>query len=77
MAATVDDLVQDVAAQATVIDGLDTVLKNIADEIAALKSNQTDPATAAKIDALHTAVIGNTARISADVVANTPAAPST
>lgn len=70
--ATVDDLVSDVAAQKTVIDGLDTLLANIAAQIAALKSSQTDPDTAAKIDALHASVTENTGRIQADIVANTP-----
>lgn len=74
--ATVDDLVSDVAAQKTVIDGLDTLLANIAAQIAALKSSQTDPDTAAKIDALHASVTENTGRIQADIVANTPAAPT-
>lgn len=71
--ATVDDLVSDVAAQKTVIDGLDALLANIAAQIAALKSTQTDPTTAQKIDDLHNAVVANTSRIQADVVANTPA----
>lgn len=73
--ATVDDLVSDVAAQKTVIDGLDTLLANIAAQIAALKSSQTDPDTAAKIDALHASVTENTGRIQADIVANTAPTP--
>jgi len=72
--ATIDDVVSEVAAQSTVIDSLDTLLTNIAAQIAALKSTQTDPATAAKIDALATSVQANSDRISADVVKNTPAA---
>lgn len=74
--ATVDDLVSDVAAQKTVIDGLDTLLANIAAQIAALKSTQTDPETAAKIDALHASVTENTGRIQADIVANTDQPPA-
>lgn len=73
--ATVDDLVSDVAAQKTVIDGLDTLLANIAAQIAALKSTQTDPETAAKIDALHASVTENTGRIQADIIANTDQPP--
>jgi hypothetical protein len=72
--ATIDELVADVAAQSTVIDGLDVLLKNLADQIAALKSNQTDPATAAKIDALAASVTENTKRIQDDVTTNTNSA---
>ena len=71
---TIDDLTNDVAAQSTVIQSTNTLLSGLSAQIAALKTTQTDPATAAKIDALASQVEANTSNLSAAITANTPAA---
>lgn len=71
---TLSDLEADVAAEGTVIASNNTLLTGLSAQIAALKNDQTDPTTAARIDALAQAVESQTASLSAAVVANTPAA---
>jgi len=72
---TLADLQADVEAETTVEKSAVTLLTGLTAQIAALKTTQTDPNTAAAIDALAQSVEGATADLSAGVVANTPAAP--
>lgn len=72
--ATLDDLQNDVNAEDTVGDGITTLLTGLSAQIAALKGTQTDPATAAKIDALDAQIKARTAKLAAAVTANTAAA---
>lgn len=67
--ALIDDLLTDVQAQTTVIDSMETLFSNLSGQIAAAG---TDPV---KLAAVRTALDANTARITADVLKNTPAAP--
>jgi len=67
----------DVAAQTTVIAGVQTLLANLVQQISDLKNAGTsDPAVQAAIDSLATSVEANNAALSAAVAANTPAAPA-
>lgn len=68
------DLQTAVAAEATVEQSAITLLNGLTAQIAALKTTQTDPATAAAIDALVTQVNSNSASLSGAVTANTPVA---
>ena len=67
--ATLDDLSADVADEASVIGSVETLLTNLSAQLAAAG---TDPT---KIQAIKDAIDANKARLSAAVVANTPAAP--
>ncbi len=69
---TLADLQADVAASTTAEQSAITLLTGLSAQIAALKTTQTDPATAAAIDALATQVTAGTSGLSAAVVANTP-----
>lgn len=69
---TLTDLQADVAAETTVASSAVTLLSGLSAQIAALKSTQTDPATAVAIDALASQVESSTADLSAAVTANTP-----
>lgn len=71
---SLSDLQADVAAEDTVIASNNVLLTGLSAQIAALKTTQTDPATAAAIDALASDVEASTASLSAAVTANTPAA---
>lgn len=71
---TLEDLQTDVAAETDATKAAATLLSNLSKQIADLKTTQTDPATAAKIDALAASVEGATADLAAAVTANTPAA---
>jgi hypothetical protein len=64
------------AANSAADDAAEALLTKIAALIADLKNNQTDPATVARITALSTALNDRAGRLSAAVVANTPAAPT-
>lgn len=75
--ATLDTLVADVAAEDTVIDSAVALLQGLTTEITSLKTTQTDPTTAAKIDALAKDVETKTAALSTAVTANTPVATAT
>lgn len=72
---TIDELVAQVAAEDTAIDSAVVLLGQLSEEIASLKTNQTDPATAAKIDALSADVQAKTSALAAAVVTNTPVPP--
>ena len=67
--ALIDDLTASVAAETTVETSMETLLTNIS---VALAAAGTDPA---KLAALKTTIDANTAKMTALVVANTPAAP--
>lgn len=62
------------AANSAADDAAEALLVKIAALIADLKNNQTDPATVARITALSTALNDRASRLSAAVVAGTPAA---
>lgn len=55
-------------------DAAEALLVSISKAIADLKTNSTDPATVARITALATALHDRAAKLSAAVLANTPAA---
>lgn len=76
MAKTIQDLTTDVTASTTLEQSIETMVTGMAAQIAALKTTQTDPATAAAIDALATQVEANNAALQAAVTANTPVPPS-
>jgi hypothetical protein len=65
-----DGILAKVTAQTSVIQSNNTLLAELSAEI---KANANDPA---KMQAIADAIDGNTASISAAVVANTPAAPA-
>jgi hypothetical protein len=71
---TLADLQNDVAAETTEEQSAITLLNGLTVQIAALKTTQTDPATAAAIDALASQVTANTASLATAVTTNTPAA---
>jgi hypothetical protein len=73
VAKSLDDLSADVTASKSVNDSVVTLLSGLATQIAALKSTQTDPATAQKIDALASQIEQQNADLAAAVTANTPA----
>ena len=64
--ATLDDLVTDVAAQATVVDSVVTLLQGLRDQLAAAVAAN-DPA---KVQAVITALDANTAKLTAAVAAS-------
>lgn len=68
---TLADLQNDVAADTTAEQSAITLLGGLSAQIAALKTTQTDPNTAAAIDALATEVETNTSTLAAAVTANT------
>lgn len=79
MSALEDQLAQaEAAAKANsdADDAAEALLVAISKMIADLKAAGTDPATLARITALSTALSSRAAKLSAAVVANTPAAPS-
>lgn len=63
----------DVTAQSTVIASVQTLLANLTAAIVDLKTQVTDPAAQAKIDALANAVEASSKSLTEAVVANTPA----
>jgi|GEM_PF-3691639 len=71
---TLQDLQTDVTTETNAVTGVTTLLSGLSAQIAQLKSEQTDPGTAAKIDDLATQVESNAAALAAAVAANTPAA---
>lgn len=72
--AKIDDLVTDVASETTLEGSVETLLTGLAAQVAALQSG--DPATQAKIDALHTQLTSNITALQAAVTANTPVPPA-
>ena len=71
---TLADLQADVEAETTVEKSAVKLLTGLTAQIAALKTTQTDPATAAAIDALANSVEASTSDLADSVTANTPAA---
>jgi len=72
---TLADLEADVASETDAVNSASTLLSGLSAQIADLKNNQTDPTTAARIDALAASVESARDTLAAAVVANTPAAP--
>lgn len=72
---TIDELVANVADEDTVIDSAVVLLGEMQKQIADLKTNQTDPATASKIDALNQDITAKKAALAAALVTNTPTPP--
>lgn len=70
---TLADLEADVASETTAVNSASTLLSGLSQQIADLKNTQTDPDTAARIDALATSVETARDQLAAAVVANTPA----
>lgn len=64
------------AANSAADDSAEALLVTLTGLITNLSNSQTDPATAARITALSSAISDRTARLAAAVVANTPAAAS-
>jgi hypothetical protein len=72
---TIDDLVTAVAAEDTAIGGALAAINGLTAQVAALKTGQTDPATAAKIDSLVADITAQTAAIGAAITTPAPASP--
>lgn len=61
----------DIQGQSTIIASAKVAFDGLAAQIAALKTADTDAATAAAIDELHSEVTANSAALAADIPANT------
>ena len=72
--ALIDDLLVDVQDESTVVGSVETLLTNLSQMLAAALAAGT--ATPAQLQAIKAVVDTNKARLSAAVVANTPAAPT-
>lgn len=72
--ATLDTLATDLSQNTSAVQSAVTLLGTLAQEIRDLKTPTTDPATAAKIDALDAQLTANTKLLADAVAANTPAA---
>lgn len=68
---TLDDLEKNVASETTLEDSIETLVKGLADQVAALKTNQTDSATAARLDALSQTVKARSVALQAAITNNT------
>lgn len=71
--AVIDDLETSVKEMTDAEESAEAAFVKLADMIAALKTNQTDPATAARIQAAADQLKARAARLAAAVVANTEA----
>lgn len=69
---TLDDVIANVADEDTTIDSAVDAINGLNAQIAALKTSQTDPATAAKIDALNADITAKKAKLAAAFIVNTP-----
>lgn len=67
--ASIDDVLSDIAAESTIEDSVVSMLTALQAQVTAANGNQ------AKIDAAFAALETNKAKLSAALVANTPAAP--
>jgi|SRR6267154_1231398 len=72
--ATLDDVIANVADEDNTIDSAVNAINGLNAQIAALKTTQTDPATAAKIDALNADITAKKVKLAAAFVVNTPTA---
>lgn len=72
--ATLDTLSADLTPLTSAVQGTVTLLGTLAQEVRDLKTTQTDPATAAKIDALDASIQQNTRDLAAALAANTDSA---
>jgi len=75
IAMSIETATADLTKLTDVGDGMAHLLGDLSQAVRDLKSAGTDPATAAKIEALDATIQAKTAEWSAAVVANTPAAP--
>ena len=77
MAATLDQLVQDVNDESTLEDSIITLLNGIQAQLTAALAGTTLPtAVQAKVDAAFATLEANKAKLAAAITANTPAAPA-
>ena len=75
--ATLDDILVDVTAESTQIDGVTTLITGLQAQVAAALSGTTIPAAVqAKIDAAFAGMQTNDAKIAAALKANVPATPA-
>lgn len=75
--ASIDDLVNDVAAESTVDDSIIALVQGLQTQLAAALANVTiPPDVQAKIDQAFAGIEANKAKLAAAVVAGTPAAPA-
>ena len=76
--ATLDDILADVSAESSQIDGVTTLISGLEQQIAdALSGTTIPPAVQAKIDAAFAGMQTNDAKIAAALAANVPPAPTT
>ena len=76
MAATIDQVLQDVTDESTLDDSIIALLNGVQAQLAAALSGTTiPPAVQTKIDAVFSGLEANKAKVAAAVTANTPAAP--
>jgi len=75
--ASIDDVLTDVTAESTQLDGINALISGIQAQLASALSGTTVPqAVQAKIDAVFAQLQNNDTKIAAALAANTPAAPA-
>ena len=75
MAATLDQILQDVTDESTVIDSISTLVQGLQQQLKdALSGATLSPAIQAKVDAVFAQAEANKAKLATAVAANTPAA---
>lgn len=73
--ATLDQLLAEVTAQRTVIDGITAIVNGLKQQLRdALAGADLSPVVAAKVDAVFTELVGNSARLAGALTVNTPTA---
>lgn len=77
MANTLDDVLADVKAEATVEGSLIDLVTGLKAQLDAVLAGNLTPAQQDKVDAIFAAVETNKSTVAAAVTANTPAAPAT
>lgn len=76
MATTLDQILQDVTDESTVIDSISTLIDGLRQQLAdALSGTTLPPAVQAKIDAVFAQAETNKTKLANALVVNTPAAP--
>jgi len=75
--ASIDDVLTDVTAESTQLDGINTLISGIQAQLAsALSGTNVPPAVQTKIDAVFAQLQNNDTKIAAALNANTPASPA-
>jgi len=74
--ATLQEVLDDVAAEKTVEESLITLTQGLKAQLDAITSGSLTPAQQAQVDAIFAAVEANKTEVSAAVVANTPTPPA-